>query len=273
MTESMSLRGSLIEPKVADRRPSEDLSVKGYGVKIMEESILDSSYEGSENFCDDTPMSRQNYASNVPIGQAGQPRELLSIHELEEELGLCSKRNLGQCSQGSHVTSQQSQNVDQLKVTNEFLKCNGFLANFNKATPENNLKAPYFPLARQFDKSKPNDTTSQRNIEPNTTRQIKIRKPSVFVRASTELVKDLASRQKILSMGEDPNGIPIRMESPQNRENNPQTLYLGPGSIQFRQFQVDFEKVLDSNRIVAGLSEKDNRSSESIAQEGAYSKQ
>jgi CRP-like cAMP-binding protein len=26
----------------------------------MEESILDSSYEGSENFCDDTPVSRQN---------------------------------------------------------------------------------------------------------------------------------------------------------------------------------------------------------------------
>jgi CRP-like cAMP-binding protein len=47
---------------------------------------------------------------------------------------------------------------------------------------------------------------------------------------------------------------------------------LGPGSIQFRQFQVDFEKVLDSNRIVAGLSKKDNKSPESIAQEGAYSK-
>jgi hypothetical protein len=196
----------------------------------------------------------------------------LSIYELEEELGLCSKRNFGQCSQSSHVTPEQAQNVDQLKVTNEFLKCNGFLANFNKASPENKLKAQYFPIARQFEKSEQKDTTSQCNIEPNTTRNIKVRKPSVFVRASTELVKDLATRQKIFSMGEDPNCIPIRMESPQNRENNPQTLYLGPGSIQFRQFQVDFEKVLDSNRIVAGLSEKDNKSSESIAQEGAYSK-
>jgi hypothetical protein len=94
----------------------------------------------------------------------------------------------------------------------------------------------------------------------------------VFVSASSELMKDVASRQKIFSMGEDPNGLLIRMKTPQNRKINPQTLYLGPGSIQFRQFQVDFEKVLDSNRILARLSEKDNRSSKCIAQEGAYSK-
>jgi hypothetical protein len=150
----------LFEPKVADRRPSEDLSNKGSGVKIMEESILDCSYEGSENFGDYTPLSKLNEASNVSIGQALQPRELLSIHELEENLGLCSKRNLGACSHRSHVTPKQARNLDQLKETNEFLKCNGFLANFNKDTLENKLKAQKFPSARQFEKYEQKDTTS-----------------------------------------------------------------------------------------------------------------
>jgi hypothetical protein len=97
-------------------------------------------------------------------------------------------------------------------------------------------------------------------------------KQSVFGRAIIELVNDGVSRQKIFPMGEEPNSLSLVMESPQNREIRPQTMYLGPGSTHFRQFQVDFEKVLDSNRILAKLTEKDNRSSGSISKDRTYSK-
>lgn len=95
----------------------------------------------------------------------------------------------------------------------------------------------------------------------------------MFGRAITQVLNYGVSRQKIFTMGEDSNGLPLAMESPQNREIIPQTMYLGPGSTHFRQYQVNFEKLLDSNRILTKLTEKDNRSSGSICKERSKSKQ
>ena len=154
------MRGSVFETKVIDERGPEDLSNKGSEKEIMRGSILDCSYGGPENFDDDFPKSKRKQASNVSIGHALQPREILTIHGLEEELGICSNKNLGACSHSSHVGLQQVQDADQLKKTNDFLRSNGFLPNFNKGTPTNKLKAHKCPSGRNFEKYEQKNATS-----------------------------------------------------------------------------------------------------------------